>query len=86
MRFSGLLSAFGFVGFVALAACGTTIPPCATPPPPPLVAATDASPPPAAVFEDDFTTRPDHPSETVAPILSRLPPQVQQNVTSGGSP
>jgi imidazolonepropionase-like amidohydrolase len=38
------------------------------------------------VFEGMFTTRPDHPSETVAPILSRLPPQIQRSARSGALP
>ena len=38
------------------------------------------------VFEDDMTIRPDHPSQVIAPILSRLPVQVQRGAKSGGLP
>ena len=33
-----------------------------------------------------FTVRPDHPSQVVAPILSRLPVQVRRGATSSGLP
>jgi imidazolonepropionase-like amidohydrolase len=38
------------------------------------------------VFEGMFTTRPDHPNQTLAPILSRLPPQIQRGAVSGALP
>jgi imidazolonepropionase-like amidohydrolase len=37
-------------------------------------------------FEDDWTMRPDHPSQSLAPELARLPPQVQRGARSGGLP
>lgn len=38
------------------------------------------------VFEGSFTIRPDHPSQVLAPIMNRLPPQVQRRAFSGGLP
>lgn len=38
------------------------------------------------VFEGMFTIRPDHPDPNVAPLLSRLPPQVQRGAAAGGLP
>ena len=38
------------------------------------------------VFEGMLTTRPDRPNQTLAPILSRLPPQVQRGAVSGALP
>jgi (2Fe-2S) ferredoxin len=35
-------------------------------------------------FEDDWTIRADHPSQSVAPLLSRLPPTVQRGARAGG--
>ena len=37
-------------------------------------------------FEDDWTMRADHPSQSLAPELARLPPQVQRGARSGGLP
>ncbi len=34
------------------------------------------------VFEGMFTTRPDHPDQTLAPILFRLPPQIQRGAVT----
>jgi imidazolonepropionase-like amidohydrolase len=33
-----------------------------------------------------FTTRPDHPDGVLAPLLTRLPPQVQRRAVAGGLP
>ncbi|HEY2514785.1 MAG TPA: amidohydrolase family protein [Polyangiaceae bacterium] len=38
------------------------------------------------IFEDQFTVRPDHPSQVLSPILSRLPPQVQRGAYQGALP
>ncbi len=37
-------------------------------------------------FEGMLTTRPDHPDQAIAPILSRLPPQVQRAAVAGALP
>jgi imidazolonepropionase-like amidohydrolase len=42
--------------------------------------------PTLGVFERGMTTRPDHPSPILAPVLSRLPPQVQRAALQGGLP
>ena len=38
------------------------------------------------IFEDQFTIRPDHPSQVLSPLLSRLPPQVQRGAFQGALP
>jgi imidazolonepropionase-like amidohydrolase len=42
--------------------------------------------PTLAVFEPMFTARPDHPNPTLAPILARLPAQVQRSAMGGQLP
>jgi imidazolonepropionase-like amidohydrolase len=38
------------------------------------------------LYDSMFTTRPDHPDGAIAPILSRLPPQVQRGAVGGALP
>jgi imidazolonepropionase-like amidohydrolase len=42
--------------------------------------------PTLSVFEDDLTTRPDHPSQVMAPVLDQLPVNVRRGATQGGLP
>jgi len=51
-----------------------------------LVAKRTVIDPTLAIFEGMFTTRPDHPNTVLAPVLTRLPPQVRRSVYSGGLP
>jgi imidazolonepropionase-like amidohydrolase len=51
-----------------------------------LVAKKTVIDPTLTIFEDNMTIRPDHPSQVMAPILSRLPVAVQRRAKSGGLP